>query len=195
MRRVGPTARRSGHDVGSLSRMSYEIRTFGDPVLVTRAAEVADINGKVVRMVDEMFETLYDSDSGIGLAAPQVGIQRQIFVWDMDDDPRVIINPKIVESEGEWVYDEGCLSIPGLFVEMTRPKKVLMRGVDLDGNEIEIEADELEARLFQHELDHLNGVLMFDRMQPEQRKEALAEYARLVEQASGVTAPRRLRAE
>jgi peptide deformylase len=113
----------------------------------------------------------------------------------MEDEPMVVINPTIVESDGEWVYDEGCLSIPGLFVEMTRPKTVLMRGLDLDGNEIEIEADELEARLFQHELDHLNGVLMFDRMQPEQRKEALAEYARLVEQASGIAAPRRLRAD
>ena len=175
--------------------MAYQIRTFGDPVLTSRAANVTDIDGKVARIVDEMFDTLYSSDSGIGLAAPQVGIQRQIFVWDMEDEPMVVINPTIVESDGEWVYDEGCLSIPGLFVEMTRPKTVLMRGLDLDGDEIEIEADELEARLFQHELDHLNGVLMFDRMQPEQRKEALAEYARLVEQASGVTAPRRLRAE
>jgi len=78
---------------------------------------------------------------------------------------------------------------------MTRPKTVLMRGLDMEGNEIELEADELEARLFQHELDHLNGVLMFDRMQPEQRKEALAEYKRLVEQATGTTTPRRLRAE
>lgn len=188
-------ARGSGHDIGSLSRMSYEIRTFGDPVLVTRAAEVTDINGKIVRMIDEMFDTLYDSDSGIGLAAPQVGIQRQIFVWDMEDDPQVIINPKIVESEGEWVYDEGCLSIPGLFVEMTRPKKVLMRGLDLDGNEIDIEADELEARLFQHELDHLNGVLMFDRMQPDQRSRAMAEYKKIKEQGFAIGAPVRLEAE
>ncbi len=175
--------------------MAYQIRTFGDPVLASKAATVTDIDGKVARIVDEMFDTLYTSDSGIGLAAPQVGIQRQIFVWDMDDEPMVVINPVITESDGEWVYDEGCLSIPGLFVEMTRPKTVLMRGLDMEGNEIEIEADELEARLFQHELDHLNGVLMFDRMQPEQRKEALAEYKRLVEQASGAATPRRLRAE
>ena len=187
--------RGSGHDLGSLSRMSYEIRTFGDPVLVTRAAEVTDINGKIVRMIDEMFDTLYDSDSGIGLAAPQVGIQRQIFVWDMEDDPQVIINPKIVEAEGEWVYDEGCLSIPGLFVEMTRPKTVLMRGLDLDGNEIEFEADELEARLFQHELDHLNGVLMFDRMQPDQRSRAMAEYQKIKEQGFAIGSPVRLEAE
>jgi peptide deformylase len=175
--------------------MTYQIRTFGDPVLASQALPVADIDGKIARIVEEMFDTLYESDSGIGLAAPQVGIQRQIFVWDMDDEPMVVLNPVIVESDGEWVYDEGCLSIPGLYVEMTRPKTVLMKGIDMDGNEVAIEADELEARLFQHELDHLNGVLMFDRMQPEQRKAAIAEYKRLSEQATGLGAPKRLKAE
>ena len=175
--------------------MSYQIRTFGDPVLASQAAAVTDIDGKVVRIVEEMFDTLYDSDSGIGLAAPQVGIQRQIFVWDMDDEPMVILNPTIVESDGEWVYDEGCLSIPGLYVEMTRPKTVLMKGIDMNGNEISLEADELEARLFQHELDHLNGVLMFDRMQPEQRKQAMAQYIMITEQAAPVEGIVRLRAE
>jgi peptide deformylase len=175
--------------------MTYQIRTFGDPVLASQALPVTDIDGKIVRIVDEMFDTLYDSDSGIGLAAPQVGIQRQIFVWDMDDEPMVVLNPVIVESDGEWVYDEGCLSIPGLYVEMTRPKTVLMKGIDMNGNEVAIEADELEARLFQHELDHLNGVLMFDRMQPDQRKAAIAEYKKLTEQAAGLSAPKRLKAE
>jgi peptide deformylase len=175
--------------------MTYQIRTFGDPVLASQALPVADIDGKIARIVEEMFDTLYESDSGIGLAAPQVGIQRQIFVWDMDDEPMVVLNPVIVESDGEWVYDEGCLSIPGLYVEMTRPKTVLMKGIDMDGNEVAIEADELEARLFQHELDHLNGVLMFDRMQPEQRKAAIAEYKRLSEQATVLGAPKRLKAE
>jgi peptide deformylase len=175
--------------------MSYQIRTFGDPVLASQAAAVTDIDAKVVRIVEEMFDTLYDSDSGIGLAAPQVGIQRQIFVWDMDDEPMVILNPTIAESDGEWVYEEGCLSIPGLYVEMTRPKTVLMKGIDMNGNEISLEADELEARLFQHELDHLNGVLMFDRMQPEQRKQAIAEYKKLSEQAAPVGEIKRLRAE
>jgi len=175
--------------------MTYQIRTFGDPVLASQALPVTDIDAKIVRIVDEMFDTLYDSDSGIGLAAPQVGIQRQIFVWAMDDEPMVVLNPVIVESDGEWVYDEGCLSIPGLYVEMTRPKTVLMKGIDMNGNEVAIEADELEARLFQHELDHLNGVLMFDRMQPEQRKAAMAEYKKLTEQAAGLGAPKRLKAE
>lgn len=175
--------------------MAYEIRTFGDPVLTAKAAEVTDIDGKIVRIVEQMFDTLYDTETGIGLAAPQVGIQRQIFVWDIDGEPEVIFNPVIAESDGEWTYDEGCLSIPGLYVEMVRPKKVLMTGVDIDGNEVSFEADELEARLFQHELDHLNGVLMFDRMQPEQRKQAIAEYQRLAAQADAATAPRRLRAD
>jgi peptide deformylase len=115
-------------------------------------------------------------------------VQKQVFVWDMDDRPMVVINPEIVESSGEWVYDEGCLSIPGLYVEIARPNQVLMRGLDLDGNTVEIEADELAGRLFQHELDHLNGVLMFDRMTPEQRKQALSEYRRIVDSA-GAPAP------
>jgi peptide deformylase len=106
----------------------------------------------------------------------------------MDDRAMVVINPEIVESSGEWVYDEGCLSIPGLYVEIARPNQVLMRGLDLDGNTVEIEADELAGRLFQHELDHLNGVLMFDRMTPEQRKQAMSEYRRIVDSA-GAPAP------
>jgi peptide deformylase len=91
------------------------------------------------------------------------------------------------------VYEEGCLSIPGLYVEIVRPKTVLVRGVDLDGNPGEWEADEVAARMFQHELDHLNGVLMFDRMTPEQRKEALAEYERLQHSANEPAPRRRLR--
>lgn len=160
--------------------MSYEIRTFGDPVLKSKAAPITDVDGKLVRLVDEMFDTLYDSGNGIALAAPQIGVRKQVFVWDLGEgDRQVIFNPEIVESDGEWVYDEGCLSIPGLYVEMVRPKTVLMRGVDIDGEIVELEADELEARMYQHELDHLHGVLMFDRMQPDQRKEALAEFKRV----------------
>ncbi|MFM7880134.1 MAG: peptide deformylase [Acidimicrobiaceae bacterium] len=157
--------------------MSYDIRTFGDPVLKTCAAEITNIDSKLVKLTDEMFEVMYQAPC-IGLAAPQIGVQKQIFVYDVDDKPQVLINPKIVESSGEWVYDEGCLSIPGLYVEMLRPKLVLVEATNLDGNTIQIEADELLARLFQHEIDHLQGVLMFERMTPDQRKQALAEYRR-----------------
>ena len=172
--------------------MAYEIRIFGDPVLKTPAAAVTEIDGKVARLVDNMFDTLSVSDTGIGLAAPQIGVQKQIFVWEVEDKRELVINPQIVESSGEWVYEEGCLSIPGLYVELVRPKEVLMRGLDLDGNEIEFEADELMGRLFQHELDHLNGVLMFDRMEPDQRKAALAEYRRILDEEAKAK-PRRLR--
>lgn len=165
--------------------MAYDIRTFGDPVLKAAAKPIDNIDGKVVSVVNSMFETLYDSDNGLGLAAPQVGIQKQIFVWDMADRPLVVLNPEIVDFSGEWVYEEGCLSIPGVYVEMVRPKQVLMRGLDLDGNTIEFEADELEARLFQHEVDHLNGILMFDRMEADQRRAALAKYRQLRETAAG----------
>ena len=165
--------------------MAYAIRTFGDPVLKSEAAPVADIDGKIVRLVDDMFTTLYRSDNGLALAAPQIGVQKQVFVWDFGEDPTVVFNPEIVESDGEWVYEEGCLSIPGLYVEIVRPKTVLLRGVDIDGNTVEWEADEVQARMFQHELDHLHGVLMFERMTPEQRKEAMGEWRRMQNEGNG----------
>jgi peptide deformylase len=175
--------------------VSASIRIYGDPVLKTQAAPVDEIDGKVVRLVDDMFDSLYACDNGLALAAPQIGVQKQVVVWDFGDDPQVVVNPEIVDSDGEWVYEEGCLSIPGLYVELVRPKTVLVRGVDIDGDPFEREADELEARMFQHELDHLNGVLMFDRMTPDQRREAMAEYRRISEQDAQPAAnePRRLR--
>jgi peptide deformylase len=173
--------------------MSYEIRTYGDPVLKSKAAPVDNVDGKVIRLVDGMFDTLTRTDNGLALAAPQIGVQRQVVVWDFGEEPLAIINPEVVESDGEWAYDEGCLSIPGLYVEMLRPKTVLVRGVSLDGEIVEIDADELEARMFQHEIDHLNGVLMFDRLEGDQRKEALAEYRRLEEQAAPLEGPRQPR--
>ncbi len=173
--------------------MAESIRTFGDPVLKAKAAPVDEVDGKAIRLVDRMFDTLADSGNGLALAAPQIGVQKQVFVWDFGDDPRVVFNPEIVESGGEWVYDEGCLSIPGLYVEIVRPKQVLLRGIDIHGEAVEWEADELEARMFQHELDHLRGVLMFDRMTPEQRREAMAEYRRLQETPAPASLRRRLR--
>ncbi|MFA5774363.1 MAG: peptide deformylase [Ilumatobacteraceae bacterium] len=158
-----------------------EIRKYGDPVLKSAAALITDIDSKLVALSKEMFTVMYEAP-GLGLAGPQIGVQKQIFVYDIGEDPQVMLNPTIVESSGEWVYDEGCLSIPGLYVEMLRPKQILVRGISLDGNTVEIEADELLARLFQHEVDHLQGVLMFDRMTPDQRKAAIAEYRKLEEQ-------------
>ena len=172
--------------------MGYDIRTYGDPVLAAIADEVENIDGKLVRLSQSMLQAMYKAP-GLGLAAPQIGVQKQLFVFDNDGHTGTVINPTIKESSGEWVYEEGCLSIPGLYVEMVRPKQVLMHGWDLDGKEVEFEADELFARLIQHELDHLHGVLMFDRMTPDQRKEALIEYRRLQEEPSRTPRRKRLR--
>jgi peptide deformylase len=149
----------------------YSIRVFGDPVLKQHAAPITEIDGTVARLAEDMFTTLYDAN-GAGLAAPQVGVQKRLFVYDIADEPIVVVNPVIAETDGEWTYLEGCLSVPGLSWEITRPKQVLLTGLDLDGNELQIEADELEARVFQHELDHLDGVLLLDHLDDEQRKEA-----------------------
>lgn len=151
----------------------YRIRQYGDPVLKQVAKEVTDIDGALVRLVDDMLETMYD-EPGLGLAAPQVGVRKRMFVYDLEEGeaPSVLINPEIIESDGEWEYLEGCLSVRGLSWTITRPKLIHIRGRDLDGNEVNIEADELAARLFQHEMDHLNGVLLVEHLDDEQKREA-----------------------
>jgi len=150
---------------------TYSIRQYGDPVLKQRTKEVDDIDGSVAALADAMIETMYEAP-GTGLAANQVGVQRRVFVYDVGDGAHVVINPRIVESAGEWTYEEGCLSVPGLSWQITRPNAVHLVGLDLDGNEISLEADELEGRVFQHELDHLDGVLLLDHLDEDQRKEA-----------------------
>ena len=149
----------------------YAIRIVGDPVLNERAAEVDEINGALVRLAEDMLTTMYEAP-GLGLAAPQVGVQKRLFVYDAGDGPSVLVNPVISESRGEWVFDEGCLSVPGLSWEIVRPKEIHLTGYDLDSNEVSFEADELLARLFQHELDHLDGVLLLEHLDEEQRKAA-----------------------
>jgi peptide deformylase len=165
----------------------YQIRTFGDPVLRARAEEITDIDGKLVRLVDDMLTTMYEAP-GIGLAAPQVGVRRRLFVYDIGEGPQALVNPTISESRGEWVYDEGCLSVPGYSFEIVRPKEVHLTGYDLDGNEVSVDADELLARLFQHELDHLDGVLLLERLDEDERKlalEALRRQALAADEAGG----------
>jgi peptide deformylase len=150
---------------------AYSLRYLGDPVLKQAAPDVTAIDGRLVQMVDDMFDVLHDA-SGLALAAPQVGIRKRLFVHEYHDTPGVLINPRIDGSEGEWSYVEGCLSIPGIWFEITRPKRVHLTGLDLDGNEVSYEADELQARMFQHELDHLDGRLMLEHLTPEQSRAA-----------------------
>ena len=174
---------------------AHQIRLFGDPVLKTRAADVTEVDDRLVRLVNDMIDTMYEA-RGAGLAAPQVGVQKRLFVYDLHDElgPRTLLNPTIVESDGEWTFEEGCLSIPGLFFPITRPKTIHLVGVDLNGNEVSIEADEYEARVYQHELDHLEGRLLLELLDPDQRKEAMRTLrARaLASPATGPAAPSRL---
>lgn len=182
---IGPTfeatvglGRGEERPLASVAMTSYPIRIFGDPVLKRAAREVSEIDGSFAKLVDTMFTTMYDAP-GVGLAAPQIGVQQRFFVYDIGDDPRVVINPTVVEAEGEWTYEEGCLSIPGLTFEIVRPKVVTVRGIDLDGNEIVVQGDELLGRVFLHEIDHLDGVLMLDRLSDVERRAALREWRTL----------------
>jgi len=146
------------------------IRTYGDPVLNEVTTEIDNIDGRVAQLAETMIATMYEAP-GVGLAANQIGVQKRLFVYDKGEGPLVVVNPTIVESEGEWTYLEGCLSVPGLSWEITRPNAVHLVGYDLDGNEISVEADEFEGRIFQHEMDHLNGVLLIERLDDDQRRE------------------------
>lgn len=151
---------------------SYMVRTYGDPVLKQVAHEVDQIDGSLARLIDDMVTTMYGA-VGAGLAAPQVGVQKRVFVYDVGDGPEALINPAIMETAGEWYHEEGCLSIPGLRLGIIRPMEVHIRGYNLDGEEVSIEADEFLGRVFQHEIDHLDGVLMVERLEDDTRKQAL----------------------
>ncbi len=155
------------------------LRYWGDPVLTEPASDVDDIDGTVASLVDGMIETMRDVN-GLGLAAPQVGVKKRLFIYQRaeEDEPVTVINPTIRESSGEWEYDEGCLSIPGLFFPIVRPKEIHLTGWDIEGNEVSIEADEVEARCLQHELDHLEGRLLLELLDKRQRKRAVRELRR-----------------
>jgi peptide deformylase len=148
------------------------IRQYGDPVLKQATKDVEEIDGSVAKLVEDMLETMYAAP-GVGLAANQVGVQRRLFVYDIGKGPEVVINPRITETSGEWAFEEGCLSVPGLSWTIVRPNKVHLVGLDLDGNELSIDAEEYEGRVFQHEVDHLDGTLLIERLDEDQRRQAL----------------------
>lgn len=144
---------------------------YGDPVLRRVAEDVTDIDGAMADLCQEMLTAMYEAP-GIGLAAPQVGVSQRFFVYDFGDGAGVLVNPEITESDGEWTYNEGCLSVPELSWEIVRPRQIHLKAYDLDGNEVSLEAEDLEARLFQHELDHLEGKILLDYLDEDQRREA-----------------------
>ena len=132
------------------------IRTEEDPVLRKISKPVKEVTPKIVTLIDDMLDTMYDA-MGVGLAAPQVGILKRIVVIDVGEGPIVLINPEILETSGEQTGDEGCLSVPGMAGQVTRPNYVKVKALDEDMNEVEYEGEGLLARAFCHELDHLDG--------------------------------------
>ncbi len=144
----------------------YQIVCIGDPILREKAVEVRRFNENLHQLLDGMKETLYDAD-GVGLAAPQVGISKQVVIVDIGEGLIELINPKIVASEGVEEDVEGCLSIPGKSGVVKRAKKVTVEAQDRNGNPFTIEGEDLLARAFQHEIDHLKGILYVDIMERE----------------------------
>ena len=151
------------------------VREWGDELLRKKSKPVKEMTPRLSGIIDDMLETMY-SEEGVGLAAPQVGILKRVVVIDVSenrDEPIVLINPELLESEGEQTGMEGCLSVPGKHGQVTRAMKVKVRALDRDMNPREIEGEELLARCIQHEMDHLDGVLYVDKVEgPLQDNEA-----------------------
>jgi peptide deformylase len=140
----------------------YKILTEPDPVLRIKAVPVRTINPGVIRVLENMRDTMYSAD-GVGLAAPQIGVSKRIIVVDPGDNCIVLINPEIILQEGEFSGSEGCLSVPGKVGWLSRAQKILVRGMNPLGENIEIEAVNYLARIIQHEIDHLDGILFPDK--------------------------------
>ncbi len=146
---------------------------FGHPVLHQKAAPVSEINEEILSLARDMVETMHLAP-GIGLAAPQVGVSRRLITVDLSvgehpEELIIMVNPEILEAEGERTEEEGCLSVPEIREKVTRPARVFVRGLDLNGKQIELEARDFLARVFCHELDHLEGKLFLDRLSPLKR--------------------------
>jgi len=151
---------------------SYDIRVFGDPGLRQETNEVTTFDAALARLAEDMISVMYEAP-GVGLAANQIGVRKRMFVYDIGTGPEVIVNPRITEADGEWSYEEGCLSVPGLYWPIVRPKEVHLTAQDLAGEPISREGDELLGRVFQHEVDHLDGVLLIERLDDDQRRDAM----------------------
>jgi len=162
-----------------------EIKKYPDPILRQKAVEVKDLNGSLQKLIDDMVETMYKAP-GVGLAAPQVGKSLRVLVADISTKEQgypliILINPEIVEAEGKIDSEEGCLSVPDYYTTIKRHKKVLVKGLDRNGKPLEIEADGLLARVLQHEIDHLNGILFIDHLSPIKKEFFKKRYKRLLQ--------------
>jgi peptide deformylase len=159
-----------------------EIRKYPDPVLRKKAAPVKIIDGDLRKLVDDMVDTMY-AEPGVGLAAPQIGVSLRLLVTDITvgekpDSLIVLVNPKIVSASGRVIDEEGCLSIPDIRAEIPRAESVEIRGWDLNQQEVSVKGRGYLARAFQHEMDHLDGILIWDRMSKIQREVLKNEWKR-----------------
>ncbi|MDP4144685.1 MAG: peptide deformylase [Bacillota bacterium] len=139
------------------------IRTYGDELLRKKSKVVDKIDDRILTLIEDMKETMYHAN-GVGLAAPQVGILKRVVVIDVGDGPISLINPEIIETSGSYIDEEGCLSIPGKEGAVERPKYVTVKALNENGEEVIIKGEDLLARAFCHEIDHLNGVLFVDKI-------------------------------
>lgn len=163
-----------------------KIVLFPDEVLTTPTQPVEKINDEIKQLVQDLIDTMYDAP-GIGLAAPQIGVLKRVAVVDIsrdEDEPPelvVMINPEIVASSGEILWEEGCLSFPKVYAKITRPGQVIMRALDLEGETFEIDAEELLAVALQHEIDHLDGIMFLEHMSPLKKRRSLKKYKKVLE--------------
>ncbi|WP_457567369.1 peptide deformylase [Desulfurobacterium sp.] len=162
-----------------------EIKIYPDEVLKKKAEKVKEFNQEIRDIVNQMFETMYKR-GGLGLAGNQVGVLKRIVVIDLESGKErqgqnkiVLINPEILEMEGEQLNQEGCLSLPGLYKKVKRAAYVKVKAQNADGEDFTIEGEDLLARALQHEIDHLNGIVFIDRLSPLQKRLALQRYKKL----------------
>lgn len=153
--------------------MILDVVKYGDPILTKRAEAVNRVDDSVRKLVDDMFETMYGAP-GVGLAAPQVGVLKRLFIMDCSSGKNkkqklALINPVIDSEEGEQIGDEGCLSFPGIYVQVARPQRLVVRALDVDGSTFTLDLMDLEARCVAHETDHLDGELFINYLSPLKR--------------------------
>jgi len=162
--------------------MGIELVFYGNETLKQVADEVTGIDGKLIKFIDKMYKIMYKS-RGIGLAAPQVDVAKRLIIFDIEDSggpSMTLINPEIHErSDDTEPYEEGCLSVPGISMDIIRPSEVFVTGLDTEGKKVEIEADGLLARVLQHEIDHLNGKLFIDHLESFERNELRSQLKKI----------------
>jgi peptide deformylase len=150
---------------------------LGEPVLRQRSAEVGAVTDDVRRLIDDMLDTM-DAAKGVGLAANQVGVARRVAVIDAEGQRFAMVNPVLLSAEGRSVAEEGCLSIPDIFGDVTRPERIVLEALDRDGRPFRLDAEGLVARAVQHEVDHLDGILFLDHLSLMRRRLLLARWKR-----------------